>query len=72
MDKINNFDKKIKFSVVTACFNARETIAETILSVRNQDYPNYEHIIIDGGSLDGTLDIIKKYAASDSRISFVS
>lgn len=48
-------------SVVTVAFNAVTTIEKTILSVINQTYPNIEYIIIDGGSKDGTVDIIKKY-----------
>lgn len=49
-------------SVITACYNAEETIEKTILSVINQTYPNIEYIIVDGGSKDGTIDIIKKYS----------
>lgn len=48
-------------SIVTPSFNQAEFIEETILSVKNQDYPNIEHIVIDGGSSDGTIDILKKY-----------
>lgn len=48
-------------TVITAVFNGAKTLEETILSVINQTYDNVEYIIIDGGSTDGTLDIIKGY-----------
>ncbi len=51
-----------KVSVITVCFNAAATIEQTINSVSAQSYQNVEYIIIDGGSQDGTLDIIKVYA----------
>ena len=51
----------VKISVITVCYDAVATIEKTMLSVLNQTYPNVEYIIIDGGSTDGTVDIIKKY-----------
>lgn len=51
--------KNLKFSIITVSYNSVNTIEETILSVLNQNYKNFEYIIIDGGSTDGTVDIIK-------------
>lgn len=50
-----------KVSIITVCRNAESVIEKTILSVLSQDYSNIEYIIIDGGSIDGTVDIINKY-----------
>jgi glycosyltransferase involved in cell wall biosynthesis len=48
-------------SIVTPSYNKGKFIEETILSIKNQTYPRIEHIIIDGGSTDDTVNIIKKY-----------
>ena len=50
-----------KISIVMPSYNQVEFIERSILSILNQDYPNIELIIIDGGSKDGTIEIIKKY-----------
>ncbi|GHT63967.1 hypothetical protein AGMMS50239_20840 [Bacteroidia bacterium] len=56
-----------KISIVTVTYNAVSVLEETILSIINQIYNNIEYIVIDGGSTDGTLDIIKKY---EDRLSY--
>ena len=50
-----------KITVVTPCFNSEVTIRETLESVRDQDYKNIEHLVYDGGSKDGTLDILREF-----------
>ena len=52
--------KKFKFSIITVCLNSEKFLERCINSVKNQNYTNYEHIIIDGGSNDNTLKIIEK------------
>lgn len=60
----------MKVSIITATFNSEKSIQRTIDSVASQDYTQIEHIIIDGGSTDNTIDIIKR---NNERISnFVS
>ena len=56
-----------KITIITASYNAVTTIEQTIASVVYQDYPNLEYIIIDGGSTDGTIDILRKYEKNGLR-----
>jgi glycosyltransferase involved in cell wall biosynthesis len=51
----------MKLSVVTVCLNAQDTIAEAMESVHGQSYGNVEHIVVDGASDDGTLEILERY-----------
>ena len=50
-----------KISIITVIKNNKEHIEKNILSLINQNYKNYEHIIIDGGSTDGSKEIIQNY-----------
>jgi len=66
-NNIKHSENNPLISIITAVFNGEEYLEQTILSIINQTYENIEYIIIDGGSTDGTLDIIKKY---ENRISY--
>ena len=60
----------MKISVITVCYNSAKTIKDTMDSVRGQTYDKIEHILVDGGSTDGTLDIIGSY--HDSSVKLIS
>lgn len=60
------------FSIVTITYNSCRYLEETLKSVLSQDFSDIEYLIVDGGSTDGTLDIIKSYAALDRRIRWIS
>lgn len=59
-------NKSPLFTIITVVYNAVDKIGHTIESIQNQTYRNFEYVIIDGRSTDGTLDIIQKYSESVS------
>ncbi|WP_299099049.1 glycosyltransferase family 2 protein [uncultured Winogradskyella sp.] len=62
----------MKISIITATYNSASTIQSCMESVLNQSYDNIEYIIVDGGSSDKTLDVIKEKANGDARILYSS
>ena len=58
---------KPKVSIITVCYNAVDLIEDTLKSVLNQTYSDIEYIVIDGGSKDGTIDVIEKYESRIAR-----
>lgn len=61
-NRANNDNPSV--TIITVCLNSCDGIEKTIQSVLSQTYPEIEYIIIDGGSTDGTIDIIKKYQSN--------
>jgi glycosyltransferase involved in cell wall biosynthesis len=62
----------LKISIITPSLNQAQYLEEAILSVINQGYPNYEHIVIDGASHDETIDILKKYSLISKNLRWIS
>ena len=58
---LNKAPSYTKISIVTPSYNQGQFLERTILSVLNQNYPNLEYIVIDGGSSDNSIEIVKKY-----------
>ena len=67
MNSAKGLDINMKMSIITVVYNGAEVLEKTICSVIEQNKVDIEYIIIDGGSTDGTIDIIKKY---ENRISY--
>ena len=61
-----------KVSVITPSYNQAEYLPVCLRSVANQSYANVEHIILDGGSTDGTQAILEQFQQSDERLKFSS
>ena len=53
----------IRISVITVTLNSAVTLSDTLRSISAQDYPQIEHLVVDGGSNDGTLELIGQHAA---------
>ena len=58
----------MKVTIITVSLNSEATIRDTLNSVLSQTYKNIEHIIVDGGSKDETLNILKKYPNKNKKI----
>lgn len=58
----------MKISVVTAVYNRADTVGQAIASVQAQVYPHVEHLIIDGGSTDKTIENVRKYSRAGMRV----
>lgn len=61
--KMENTVEEVSVTVITPCYNSAKTIEKTLQCIENQTYRNIEYIIVDGGSTDGTLELIEKHKA---------
>lgn len=62
----------MKISIITITYNSAKTLQRALDSVQTQTYKDIEHILVDGASTDGTLDIIQAYAAAHDNVRFIS
>lgn len=62
----------MKVSIITVCLNSKKTILYTLSSVISQNYKNIEHVIVDGGSTDGTIEILKNYKNKSKKIIYTN
>jgi glycosyltransferase involved in cell wall biosynthesis len=58
----------MKISIITVCYNSAATITDALRSVSDQSYDDIEHIVIDGGSSDGTVDLVERYGKRVSKL----
>lgn len=62
----------VRFTIITVVYNGRELLPGTVESVRKQRYPHLEYILVDGGSKDGTVDMIRSYAEEMPYLKWIS
>ena len=67
-----NEEKKVAVTIIIATFNSEKTLRQALASVRDQTFQNWECIIVDGASKDGTIGIVKEFAGADSRFRYIS
>ncbi|MBT8036796.1 MAG: glycosyltransferase [Verrucomicrobiae bacterium] len=60
-----------QISIIMPCYNARSTVARAVMSIVNQTISDWELIVVDDGSTDGSAELIKKIAQTDSRIRLI-
>lgn len=65
-------NKKVKFTIISVCYNCQKLVEETMLSLLSQTYKNYEYIVVDGCSTDNTLKEVEKYTKRISDVKIIS
>ena len=58
----------MKITVITAAFNSASTIGDTLRSVAGQTHPDVEHVVIDGASNDGTVELVREHFGSTTQL----